>query len=192
MESLQVVMDPSVPPAAGAGLAPQAELEKIFEIHHAVVLRAAYRITGSATDAEDVLQTVFLRLLRRPADSPAMENVPGYLHRAAVNAALDLVRDRHEGKQVPLEERAFGLAEPPSTAPDRQHERQEMRDLVRRALARMAPRSAEIFALHYFEGYSNPEIARMLDLSAAGVAVTLHRTRARVQEEIRSFMGEAS
>jgi RNA polymerase sigma-70 factor (ECF subfamily) len=67
-----------------------------------------------------------------------------------------------------------------------------MRDLIRRAIAQLAPRTAEIFALHYFEGYSNPEIAQMLGLSAAGVAVTLHRTRTRLQEEIRSFMGETS
>ena len=64
-------------------------------------------------------------------------------------------------------------------------------ELVRRAIARLAPRAAEIFALHYFEDRSNPEIARMLDLSAAGVAVTLHRARTRLQEEIRSLMGEA-
>jgi RNA polymerase sigma-70 factor, ECF subfamily len=191
MESLQVVMDTPPFPAAAGSDSP-AELGKLFQAHHGIVLRAAYRITGSATDAEDVLQTVFLRLLRRPADSPVMENVPGYLHRAAVNAALDLVRNRREGQQVPLDAHAPYLAEGSATAPDRQQEAREMRELVRRAVARLAPRAAEIFALHYFEGYSNPEIARLLDLSPASVAVTLHRTRARLQEEIRSFMGEAS
>jgi len=179
-------MDP--PPATAFG--PPAGLEKMFQEHHGAVLRAALRVTGSATDAEDVLQTVFLRMLRRPATSAAMENVAGYLHRAAVNAALDLVRDRQASKQVPLEDSAPQLAAAPAAAPDRQHEAREMRELIRRGLARLAPRAAEIFALHYFEGYSNPEIAHMLNISSAGVAVTLHRTRARLQEEIRSFMGE--
>ena len=50
---------------------------------------------------------------------------------------------------------------------------------------------AEIFALHYFEGYASPEIANMLGLSTAGVAVTLHRTRSRLQKEIRSLLGES-
>ena len=40
-------------------------LEAIFREHHGAVYRAAYRITGNAADAEDVLQTVFTRLLRR-------------------------------------------------------------------------------------------------------------------------------
>jgi RNA polymerase sigma-70 factor (ECF subfamily) len=183
-------MDQPPPPATAAGQ--PADLETLFRVHHATVLRAAYRITGNASDAEDVLQTVFMRLLRRPADSTVMENVPAYLHRAAVNAALDLVRDRHEGQNVPLEGHEPRLAAEAAAAPDRQQEASEMRDLIRRAIARLAPRTAEIFALHYFEGHSNSQIAGMLDLSTAGVAVTLHRARTRLQEEVRSFMGEAS
>jgi DNA-directed RNA polymerase specialized sigma24 family protein len=42
-----------------------ADLERAFREHHALVFRAAYRVTGNAGDAEDVLQTVFLRLLKR-------------------------------------------------------------------------------------------------------------------------------
>src|SRR6266498_2708990 len=42
----------------------QTELETLFQSHHDRVFRSAYRITGSAADAEDVLQTVFLRLVR--------------------------------------------------------------------------------------------------------------------------------
>src|ERR1019366_1471223 len=45
--------------------APPADLDLIFR-HHSTVFRAAYRVTGNASDAEDVLQTVFMRLLRRP------------------------------------------------------------------------------------------------------------------------------
>jgi RNA polymerase sigma-70 factor (ECF subfamily) len=190
MESLQFVMDPPFPPSAASQ--PPAELERMFQEHHRALLRAAYRITGSATDAEDVLQTVFLRLLRRPADSPAMDNLAAYLHRSAVNAALDLVRERREGKQVSLDANEPALVEGQAAAPDRQREAGEMRELIRRGIASLPERTAEIFALHYFEGYSNPEIANLLGLSPAGVAVALHRARTRLQEEIRGYMGEAS
>jgi RNA polymerase sigma-70 factor (ECF subfamily) len=190
MESLQEVMDQPPRPVPIPGQ--PAELERLFREHHASVLRAAYRITGNATDAEDVLQTVFMRLLRRPAESPAVENAPAYLHRAAVNAALDLVRDRQPAQNLPLDAHIAHLAEEAAAAPDRQQETREMRGLIRRAVARLAPRAAEIFALHYFEGYSNPQIASMLDLSPAGVAVTLHRTRVRLEEEVRRFMGDVS
>jgi len=182
---------PAPAPGGPSDPAPSSSLEAIFQAHHALVLRAAYRVTGSPSDAEDVLQTIFLRLVRRSAELAAMENVPGYLHRAAVNAALDLVRARNESKNVPLESHESHLAAEAFRGPEGQQEARERQALVRRALSTLAPRAAEIFALHYFEGYANPEIANMLGLSTAGVAVTLHRTRSRLQKEIRSLLGES-
>src|ERR1017187_9215159 len=70
--------------------APPEDLDLIFREHHSTVFRAAYRVTGNASDAEDVLQTVFMRLLRRPPEAEAVGNMEGYLRRAAVNATLDL------------------------------------------------------------------------------------------------------
>src|SRR4029077_15447025 len=61
------------------------ELEQSFREHHGLVFRTAYRITGNAGDAEDVLQTVFLRLLRRGPNSEALDNPESYLRRAAIN-----------------------------------------------------------------------------------------------------------
>ena len=55
-------------------------LEQIFLEHKDLIYRAAYRVTGNASDAEDVLQTVFLRLVRQEK-FPEISNLPGYLHR---------------------------------------------------------------------------------------------------------------
>jgi len=46
---------------------------ELFRVHHGLVFRTAYRITGNAGDAEDVLQTVFLRLLRRGRNAERWE-----------------------------------------------------------------------------------------------------------------------
>ena len=67
------------------------DLEGLFREHHDRVFRAAYRVTGSVVDAEDVLQTVFLRLSRR-SDLNLEPSPVSYLRRAAINAALDLLR----------------------------------------------------------------------------------------------------
>ena len=76
-------------PTEPANLSP-ADLEPIFRENHAMVFRAAYRITGNPTDAEDVLQTVFLRMLKRDPGAEPVGHMPSFLHRSAVNAALDL------------------------------------------------------------------------------------------------------
>jgi RNA polymerase sigma-70 factor (ECF subfamily) len=131
-----------------------------------------------------------MRLLRRQPDAEAVGNMEGYLRRAAVNAALDLIRSRQSAPQVPLENVASLLSENASLAPDRLHRSTEIRTWLRDAVARLSPRAAEMFALRFFEERDNPEIARIIGTTTASVAVTLSRTRDRIQQEFRSYMGE--
>ena len=160
-------------------------LERAFRDHQRRVFRAAYRITGNVHDAEDVLQTVFLRLARQGEGSAALANPASYFYRAAVNAALDVLRGRPEGADLPIDE-ADGRGESPRTPEDLQ-ESVELGGWLRAALARLDPRPAEIFALRYVEGQGNRDIARALGISRVSVAVTLHRTRQRLQNEFRDW-----
>src|SRR6266566_7061147 len=111
-------------------------LDQMYEAHHGLVFRTAYRVTGNAADAEDVLQTVFLRLLRRASQSDAMENEESYLRRAAINAALDVIRSRQSDRTVELVEVPARGSEGEVT---------ELRQALGLALSKLQPRSAEIF-----------------------------------------------
>jgi RNA polymerase sigma-70 factor (ECF subfamily) len=166
-----------------------AELERVFHEHHALVFRAAYRVTGNPNDAEDVLQTVFLRMMKRAPGAEPVGNMGSFLHRAAVNAALDLVRSRQNIRSVPLDELEPVLSEPAHRSPDRIQQSGEIREWLRGALARLNPRIAEMFMLRFFEGKDNPEIARLLKTTPGTVAVTLSRTRDRLEKEFRAYMG---
>ncbi len=159
------------------------ELEGLFQAHHRSVFGTAYRITGNAADAEDVLQTVFLRLAGRDRAAPRLENSASYLRRAAINAALDVLRVRRAEGSVPLDDSQPDPGQP---------ERSDLRDFLRRSLARLSPEAAEVFALRFFEGHSNREIARLLGMSQVRVAVTVHRARRRLQKEISSYLGGKS
>jgi RNA polymerase sigma factor (sigma-70 family) len=165
-------------------------LEAIFREHHGAVYRAAYRITGNAADAEDVLQTVFTRLLRRE-EQPDLSNSAGsYLHRAAVNAALDLMRRRKRARAVDLEEVSEQLVDE-NAGPERRRGSREIAVRVREALGRLSPRQAEIFSLRYLEGLGNLEIATMLGSSQTSIAVILHRARHRLQKELAPLEGDS-
>lgn len=161
-------------------------LESAFREHQRRVFRAAFRITGNAQDAEDVLQTVFLRLARQGEGSLAVANPPSYLYRAAINAALDLLRARRERPTVAIEE-AQGSPDEAARSPDQVHEAAELRAWLRRAIAALPPRAAEVFALRHLEGHENKEIARALGMSRVAVAVTLHRARHRLRQEFRAM-----
>ena len=169
--------------AAMAGESFRPGLEQIFLEHKDLVFRAAYRVTGNSSDAEDVLQTVFLRLVRLE-QFPKITNLPGYLHRSAVNASLDLLRGRKDSQTLSLDEDP-NQAEAAST--DHGPHSAELRDWLRHALARLNPRWAEMFVLRFIEDYSNREIAGIMKTSPAVVAVVLHRTRTQLKKDFKGL-----
>ncbi|MGH9404312.1 MAG: RNA polymerase sigma factor [Terriglobia bacterium] len=163
------------------------EIEKAFQSHHARMLRLAWRVTGNATDAEDALQTVFLRLLRRDDWQPQAASLEAYLNRAAVNAALDIVRARKESEPVEAVE-SNGSAAPVAGQPESFYSG-ELPEFLRRSLAALSPQAAEIFTLRFFDDYRNSEIAEMLGISVVKVAVVLHRARGKLKKEITRRCG---
>jgi len=167
---------------------PPDEIESLFREHHDQVFRAAYRVTGNPVDAEDVLQTVFLRLVRRNEKVDLSPSPGSYLHRAAVNASLDLLRSRTRSRSVSIEEVAFEIPHSSEPNPETQHVDRELQNQIRRSIATLGPKAAEIVVLKYFEGHSNLEIAEMLGTSQMVIGVLLHRARARLRKEIAKFM----
>src|SRR5262245_1805274 len=71
-----------------------SEFDQLFREHHEMVYRTAYSITRNAEDAEDVLQTIFLSLVRREFPPDLTKNPKAYFYRAAFNRALDIARSR--------------------------------------------------------------------------------------------------
>jgi len=166
-------------------MALSSKVEELFAKHHARVLRAAYRITGSMADAEDVAQSVFLRIAQ--SGDERIENAESYLYRAAINGALDVVRRRQSENSLPIEV-VEHTVEAKEISPERAMQSADLRSWLRVALAELSPRSAEMFVLRYLEEHDNREIARMMATSQAVVAVTLHHARARLKMKLRTYM----
>ncbi len=173
------------------GLAPD-RMEEIFEQYYGLVFRAAYRVTGNAADAEDVLQTVFLRVVRRADSVRDVAEIESYLYRAAVNASLDLLRSRQKGPGVPFEDVEPVAVSDPTLSPDRMLASGEIRRWLRGAVAGLSGMAGEVFVLRFFEGKKNTEIASILGTTPSTVAVTLHRTRERLEREYRAYLGGES
>jgi RNA polymerase sigma-70 factor (ECF subfamily) len=103
-----------------------------------------------------------------------------------------VVRSRKSARATALEDVEAVLSDgDPSRDPGRSQDGTEILQHVRAALGRLNPRTAEVFALRYLEGYGNHEIADMLGTSRSTIAVMLHRARHKLKDEIRSFAGDA-
>lgn len=167
---------------------PSDELEVLFREHYDQIYRTAYRITGNMMDAEDVLQTVFLRLARREEGLDLQPNATAYLIRSAINASLDIMRSRTRSRSVSIDEVDIESIGQSFINPATEHEDMELRKLVRSAVSKLGTKAAEMFVLRYFEGYGNREIAEMLGTSQMVVGVILHRSRSKMRKEIGEYL----
>jgi RNA polymerase sigma-70 factor, ECF subfamily len=167
---------------------PASELEDLFQAHHGRVFRTAQRITGSAADAEDVLQTVFLRLVKGKDDYDWSQNPEAYLSRAAINASLDLLRSRTRSKAVALDDSEVDSIAGSFRSPEAVHADRELQTLVRQAVSRLGKTAGEMFVLRYYEGFDNKEIAGFMNTSPLVVGVVLHRARTKLKKEIGHYL----
>ncbi len=145
----------------------------------------AYRIVGSRADAEDVVQRVFQALPR--ASYRGTASLWAYLHRAAVNGSVNLLRARRRRDLLSADlgyQAALG-AWPTGTDPETQVLEGELLACVARALLRVKPRHRRVLVLRIKHGLSNVEIAEREGVPAATVATWLRRGR----EELRRALG---
>ena len=155
--------------------APRAGFAGLYERHYDTVFRAALRVTGNAADAEDVLQTVFLRVLARGGDVEDVAAEAAYFRRAAVNAAVDVLRRRETHAESAFDDETPHVAvQPPGLLKER----------LRRAVAILDSDDASLFLLRHIEGLSIDELAAMFRMEKNNVAVRLHRIRHRLQAEM--------
>jgi RNA polymerase sigma-70 factor (ECF subfamily) len=141
-----------------------------------MVFRAALRVTGNTADAEDILQTVFLRILARGGDVESVTLPAAYFRRAAVNAAVDVLRRRELHAESTYEEGAPQVVVQPPLL---------LKERLRRAIAALDGEDASLFLLRHVEGLSNLELAAMFKMEKNNVAVRLHRIRQRLQAEMQ-------
>ena len=160
----------------------EQDFERMFRDHYQTVYRTAYGVLGNGHDAEDVAQTVFVRVLHAMPSRSVSKNPAGYLYRAAVNESLNVVRSRKrqlltgdpERYEVPT------VVNPAVESPEDVHRR------LYEAIADLGQADAEIVILRYVHNRSDREIAQLLGTSRGTIAVRLYRTRARLRKLMRA------
>jgi RNA polymerase sigma-70 factor (ECF subfamily) len=139
------------------------------------VFRTALRVTGNPADAEDVLQAVFMRVLARDGDLQNVALPAAYFRRAAINAAVDVLRRRELRAESAPDDRELYAMQPPLL----------LKEQLRRAIATLDSEDASLFLLRHVEGLSIEELAGMFEMEKNNVTVRLHRIRQRLQGEMQ-------
>ncbi len=159
---------------------------RLYEEHREKVARLAYRLLGSQSDLEDLVQEVFVQVYRSLPDFRGQSKFGTWLHRVTVNVAL---MHRRAAKSRPIFAQPAPddhFAAPNDRLPDEDAERRERVRAFGRLLDRLADKKRVVFVLHDLEGVAPSEIARIV-----GAPVLTVRTRLfYARREIEAMLGD--
>jgi RNA polymerase sigma-70 factor (ECF subfamily) len=153
-------------------------LAERFEVDRARLRAVAYRLLGSASEADDAVQEAWLRLSR--SDTSEVENLSGWLTTAVSRVCLDMLRLRRSRREEPLA--TDGEFIPDAADPEREAVLAESVGMAMLAvLQRLAPAERVAFVLHDVFGVSFDEIAGIVGRSPVAARQLASRGRRRVQ-----------
>lgn len=176
------------------GLAPQraqAEFERLVRPHLDYLYKLAFRFTGSADRAEDLIQDLVVRLYPRTAELAAVEQLRPWLVRVLYRLFVDQRRRDARAPYIALADGGHdeagggdpyaGFADP-APGPEAELELEIGRERLLAAWERLSEEHKALLSLYEIEGYTLNEIEGMLELARGTIKSRLHRARARLGE----------
>lgn len=155
-----------------------AAFEELYQQHATRLYNLAYRMSGSAGDAEDLLQDVFLLAYRKLGSFRGESSLGTWLYRLAMNHCLDVLRSRQArmGQQTDSldAETAFEPAAAPSFGAVNRLD-------LERAIGQLPPACRAAFLLHDVEGFGHHEVGAILGISEGTSKSQVHKARLRIR-----------
>jgi RNA polymerase sigma-70 factor (ECF subfamily) len=175
------------------GVRPSARtVESLVQQYGNQIYKLAYHLTGSTTDAEDVVQEVFLKLFRNWAQVAITRNLSAWIYRIVTNASLDLLRSRQSRarREKPVETE---MIEAVAVADGREHpasrlDREELQEKLRLALDALPPQQVAALVLFDHEGLKAREIGQIMGVAEATVRGYVWEARRRVKELLKPYL----
>ena len=169
----------------------------LVERHGRAVYRLAYRMTGSAQDAEDVVQDTFLKAYKQLSRFESRANFGTWLHRIAVNCSIDLIRSRphREAGHDDADLEQFGASaegtDATGTSPERLMMSTEVQQRIGDAMTNLSRMERAAFILRHFEGRSIEEISQSLGLKTNATKHSIFRAVRKMRVALEPFVADA-
>lgn len=148
----------------------ETQLSRYIKLFHKTVYRAALGYLHNAEEAEDATQETFVKLFNTDKAFTSDEHCKAWLLRVVINHSKNLLRSFRYTHTEELDE----------TIPAEDLAERDLED----ALSALPPKYRAVIHLHYFEGYSSSEIAKILGISATAVTTRLARGREKLKNLI--------
>jgi RNA polymerase sigma-70 factor (ECF subfamily) len=177
----------------------QAALERAFKLYSGKLYNVAWRILNDQSDAEEVLQDVFLTAFRKANSFQGNSQFSTWLYRLTVNAALGRIRRSKKAKEIEyaeflprFQDDGHHAARPVidwSDTLDEKYARNETQELIAKALEPLKPTDKTVIVLSDLEGLSDKEISDATGLTVSAVKTRLHRARLFLRGKLAAQFG---
>lgn len=162
------------------------DFDSIYQEFHPKIYRYLSRLCGEA-DAPDLTQIVFLKVSQSLDNFRGESSLATWIYRIATNTAHDHaasspIKQRKVMLLLDDMDSADDLPDLSSPGMDKEHILKEMNACIRGIVDQLPENYRTILLLSEFEGFTNPEIAEMLELSLDTVKIRLHRARTRLRK----------
>jgi RNA polymerase sigma-70 factor (ECF subfamily) len=163
-------------------------MRELYERNRSRIFSLAYRYSGNAADAEDILQDAFIKAFSSLAKCQLDDNAyfATWLYRIAVNCSLDLIRRRRtrESHAAHGAGEAAGVENEGACTPEAEYLRDELRRQVRLSLAGLSKRKRMVVVLRHYQQLKIAEIAAAMGCSQGSVKRQLFRAMAQLRREL--------
>jgi RNA polymerase sigma-70 factor (ECF subfamily) len=157
--------------------------KEVFDLHYDGLYRFIYRMVHNGPQAEDLAAEVFSRLVEAVTEERGpTHNLKAWLYRVAHNLAVDDLRRTTD--HLPLHEELVATAD---SSVARQVHQSILRDQVHSALNMLTTKQRAVIVLKFLEGYSNSEIAEVLEITPRGVLKLQQRGLAALRTQMLTF-----
>jgi RNA polymerase sigma-70 factor (ECF subfamily) len=167
----------------------------LVERHSRGVYKVAFRVTGRAEDAEDVVQETFLKAYRQLDRFEERSSFGTWLHRIAWNCAVDLLRARPKREQAEETETleqlgasSAGSVTGGTPSPERLMASVQVGDRVKAAMARLSALERAAFVMRHYEGRTIDEISRALDIRQNAAKHSIFRAVRKMRIALEPFV----
>ncbi len=167
----------------------------LVEHHGKGAFGLAFRLTGNAEDAEEVVQESFLKAYRQLERFEARSNFGTWLHRIVVNCAMDLLRTRHSRRARDHVGEVDDVAEwlpEGGPGPERLARSAEIERRIESSLDALTPQERAAFTLRHREGCSIEEIGRALGLQTSAAKHAVFRAVRKLRTTLEPLRAQVA
>ena len=170
-----------------------ASFNELVMLHRNRVINTCYRFLLNRKDAEDISQEVFIEVYQSIRSFRGQSKLSTWIYRIAVTRSLDELKKRKRKKRISSIGRALHLDEVADwiaggSLPDEGIREQERTDAISRALSALPDNQRVAFTLSKIDGFTNQEIAEIMNTTKIAVESLVSRAKGKVSAELEIIL----